>query len=429
MQVFFRNSLIGSTGLLLSILSSNAAIAQDSGCTNSWVNPKTGTQECLDGNSISLPSPQNQAGTVSSDSANQSYSNQKFDFLPLNQLRSRMPIDSVNAPASAPYNSNPIKGKAGVLPSSDGVPNTKSSFGTSNLPYSTSRVLGGTTIPAQTTPYRRAGKLYMAFGGNTYNSVCSASLIGKSLLITAAHCVHDYGQGANGWARKVFFVPAKDSASVPDLGYTSTQYLISTTYYNGNDTCTLPGIVCNNDIALVALDNNSFGQQAGNHFGWFGYGWNGYSYAIPGSSYQSVFGNKLFASITQLGYPASFDSGSKMQINTGYGAFYGLGNLKNTWLGSAMTGGSSGGPWLVNFGINAVGGNYGFANARNIVVGVTSYGNGEQRQGASWFGQNVEFPNAAYGTRGAGNIGKLVFDACDNGAIPGWMLQSKGRCN
>lgn len=47
-------------GLLLSILSNNAAIAQDAGCTNSWVNPKTGTQECLDGNSISQPSPQNQ---------------------------------------------------------------------------------------------------------------------------------------------------------------------------------------------------------------------------------------------------------------------------------------------------------------------------------------------------------------------------------
>ena len=93
-----------------------------------------------------------------------------------------------------------------------------------------------------------------------------------------------------------------------------------------------------------------------------------------------------------------------------------------------MTGGSSGGPWLVNFGDNAVGGTYGSASVRNVVVGVTSYGNSQQRQGSSWFGQNVEFPNSAYGTRGAGNIGKLVYDACDNPALPAWMLQSKGRC-
>ena len=268
----------------------------------------------------------------------------------------------------------------------------------------------------------------MAFGGTTYNYICSASMIGKSLLLTAAHCVHDYGLGSSGWASKVKFVPAKNDASEPYLFYESTQYLISNTYYNGTDTCTQTGVVCNNDVALVALGNNRSGEQAGNRAGWFGYGWNGYSYATPASSSQGVFGNKLFASITQLGYPGSFDSGLRMQINTPYGAFFGSGNLKNTWLGSAMTGGSSGDPWLVNFGTNAVGGNYGSSSNRNVVVGVTSYGNDEQRQGSSWFGQNVEFPNTAYGTRGAGNIGKLVYDACDNTAISSWMLQSKGRC-
>lgn len=435
MQVFFRQSLtIGSTGLLLSLLSSYGAIAQNSSCTNSWVNPKTGIQECLDDSTNSIPSTQNQAGTVSSDTVNQSYREQQFDTLPPDQLRSRMPRDSVKAPANAASNSGNINGKAGAVPSSDGTSNTNNqrdsplSFGTSQVPHSTSRVLGGTTNPAQASPYRRAGKLYMAFGGTTYNTICSASMIGKSLLITAAHCIHDYGQQSAGWARKVKFVPAKDNASEPDLSYESTQYLIPTVYFNGTDTCIQTGVVCNNDVALVALGNNSQGQQAGNRVGWFGYGWNGYSYATPASAYQSVFGNKLFASITQLGYPGSFDSGLKMQINTAYGAYYATGNFKNTWLGSAMTGGSSGGPWLVNFGNNAVGGEYGSASNRNVVVGVTSYGNNQQRMGSSWFGENVQFPNSAYGTRGAGNIGKLVYDACDNPAFSAWLLQSKGRC-
>ncbi|MBD2560844.1 MULTISPECIES: trypsin-like serine peptidase [Nostoc] len=411
MQVFVRQSLaIVSTGLLLS-LQSYGAIAQ------------------------------NRSLTVSSDSVNQSYRTQQFKTLPEKDLKSRMPKDSVKAPANAAFSTGIITGTPGaVRPSASDTSNSNTneqldlpidsplSFGTSKVPYSTSRVLGGTTNPAQTDTYRRAGKLYMAFGGTTYNSVCSASMIGKSLLITAAHCVHDYGKGSNGWAKKVKFVPAKNNSSEPYLSFESTQYLIPTAYFNGTDTCTQTGVVCNNDIALVALNNNSSGQQAGNLTGYFGYAWNGYSYTVPAAAYQGVFGNKLFASITQLGYPASFDSGLRMQINTAYGAYYATGNLKNTWLGSAMTGGSSGGPWLVNFGADAVGGNYGSSNVRNTVVGVTSYGNDEQRMGSSWFGQNQQFPNAAYGTRGAGNIGKLVYDACDNPALSAWKLQSKGRC-
>ncbi len=408
MQVFVRQSLaIVSTGLLLS-LQSYGAIAQ------------------------------NRSSTVSSDSVNQSYRTQQFNTLPENRLKSRMPISSLKPPANASFSTGIVTGTSGAVKPSNGNSNTNEqlnlpinsplSFGTSKVPYSTSRVLGGTTNPAQNNLYRRAGKLYMAFGGTTYNTVCSASMIGKSLLITAAHCIHDYGKGNNGWARKVKFVPAKNSATEPYLSFESTQYMIPSTYFNGTDTCTQTGVVCNNDIALVALNNNSSGQQAGNLTGWFGYAWNGYSYAVPAAAYQGVFGNKLFASITQLGYPGSFDSGLRMQINTAYGAYYATGNLKNTWLGSAMTGGSSGGPWLVNFGEDASGGNYGSSNLRNLIVGVTSYGNSEQQMGSSWFGQNLQFPNATYGNRGAGNIGKLVYDACDNSALSAWKLQSKGRC-
>ncbi|MBW4510867.1 MAG: S1 family peptidase [Scytonematopsis contorta HA4267-MV1] len=404
MQVFIRRSLaIVSTGLLLT-LQNYAALAQ------------------------------NESPTVSSDSVNQSFRSQQFDTLPTDKLKSRMPVSSFNSRSNFNSSTLSITGSPGAVNSSDSnsinnaLENSPFSFGASKIPYSTSRVLGGTANPAQTSPYNKAGKLYMAVGGNTYNYICSASMIGKSLLLTAAHCVHDFGKGNAGWVRRVKFVPAKNNSSEPHLSYESSSYLIPTTYFNGTDTCVQTGVVCNNDIAVVHLDNNSRGQQAGNVVGWFGYGWNGYSYAVPASAYQSVFGNKLFASITQLGYPGSFDSGLVMQINTAYGAFFGSGNLKNTWLGSAMTGGSSGGPWLVNFGNDATGENYGSQNIRNVVVGVSSYGNSEQKMGSSWFGQNKEFSASAYGTRGAGNIGKLVYDACDNPALANWRLQTKGRC-
>ncbi|MBD2439557.1 serine protease [Nostoc sp. FACHB-110] len=378
--------------------------------------------------------------TVSSDAVNESFRDVQFKTLPASQLKSRLPRDSVSAPLNAPLKIDAINGFPGAVKSSQGgspLPGNVAgesslasplSYGTSQVPFSTSRVIGGTTNPAAADPYRRAGKLYMAFDGTTYNYICSASLIGRSLLITAAHCVHNYGQGSAGWARRVKFVPGYDSR-YSAVEYESSSFLIPTPYFNGTDTCTQVGVVCNNDIALVALNNDSSGQQAGNRYGWYGYAWNGYSYSVPDTGSQGVFGNKLFAAITQLGYPGSHDSGLRMQINTAYGAYYATGDLKNTWLGSAMTGGSSGGPWLVNFGQDAEGADYGTANLRNVVIGVTSYGNvSQKRQGSSWFGQNKQFPNTAYGTRGAGNIGKLVYDACDNPSLSGWQLQSRGRC-
>jgi hypothetical protein len=48
----------------------------------------------------------------------------------------------------------------------------------------------------------------------------------------------------------------------------------------------------------------------------------------------------------------------------------------NTVIGSLMTGGSSGGPWLVNFGVAPAlaGTSFGKAPNRNVVVGVTTWG-------------------------------------------------------
>ena len=422
------------------------------GCINFWVNPQTGAQECLDGAAGSTSAPDTptsgsgnsqtgsrqsskQASTVSSNSANQQYRNQAFDILPTNQLRPRTPrlsrLPQLVVSGSGEMDTANMPGVA--ISSEEELDVAPNSFGTSGVPFSTSRVLGGSTNPAQAAPYNRAGKLYMASGGTTFNQICSASLIGRSLLLTAAHCVHEYGQGSAGWVQKVRFVPAKDDGSEPYGYFESTQFLIPTSYFNGTDTCdpNSLGVVCNNDIAMVALDSNSSGRQAGDLVGYYGYGWNNYSFATPSSSFTSAFGNNLFAAITQLGYPGAHDSGLKMQINTAYGSHVSQNGLQNTWLGSAMTGGSSGGPWVVNLGQNASGADYGNSNVRDVVVGVTSWGftdNATKLQGASTFGQNVEFPDNNYGSRGAGNIGKLVYDACDNPALSGWLLQSQGRC-
>ena len=80
----------------------------------------------------------------------------------------------------------------------------------------------------------------------------------------------------------------------------------------------------------------------------------------------------------------------------------------NTIIGSNMNGGSSGGPWIENFGLASVltGETNGSFPQQNVVVGVTSWGytsNAPKEQGAAPFT--------------SGNIGTLVTTACS--AYPG----------
>jgi hypothetical protein len=276
--------------------------------------------------------------------------------------------------------------------------------------------------PVTGYPYRAVGKLWMRFGASWF--VCTAALIKKGLLLTAAHCVFHYGQKAAGWTNEVRFYPANVSNSSttaqPYGVFTRKRIFIPTPYYMGNDTCQTGaiGIVCNNDIALIVL-NTRGGQHAGNLVGFLGYAWNGYSYVT-----SSEFGNQHVAAITQLGYPVAWDSGYQMERTDSFGKrVLGTGSngkqLLNTQLGSAQTGGSSGGPWIVNFGTTPVStpgaASPGSAGNRRMIVGVTSWGYtsiGPKVQGASYFGQNSEYPLGNYGGRGAGNIGSLVRTAC-----------------
>lgn len=314
-----------------------------------------------------------------------------------------------------------VKGSEKIAPQASGL-------GRIVWPYSTARVANSSTqplsgmidTPVTGLPYRVTGKLYAEFDGVWY--VCTAALIKKSILITAAHCVHNYGQGDAGYADRVLWAPANtgDETNPGYWGfYEGEGWLVPTPYYNGTDTCTYTGVTCNNDIATVSLYPIN-GQYAGNALGgWYSYSSGGYSFAR-----SRTFGNSTVASITQLGYPADFDSGYQMQRNDSFGKYVSARaknrkRLFNIELGSAMTQGSSGGPWLVNFGTapsltgSATMGNSAISN---VVVGVTSwgYGGGANVMGSSWFGKNSEYPLNDYGGYGAGNIGSLMYSTCSN---------------
>lgn len=351
--------------------------------------------------------------------------------------QSRLPLVSAEQLSPGRMQALEDLGEAGSSALADRDNQAYTNVGVPPHPYSTARVAvtgprgPGTGVihtPVTSTPYRQSGKLYMRFGGGWY--VCTASLIGPSLLVTAAHCVHDYGLGAAGWADEVVYYPshlkpaltpagADINGGGPWGGYRAVHMTIPTPYFNGTDTCETGaiGVVCNNDIAVLALqlkDGKQVGVVVG---GWYDYGWNGYSSA-------STTGGQTVSAVTQLGYPLAIDGGIQMLRNDSFGVYVTTNatsngqQLKNTELGSMMTGGSSGGPWLVNFGTRPVitgAAQFGNESSSNVVVGVTSWGytsTAIHTQGASFFGQNYEYPNANYGGRGAGNIGYLVNVVC-----------------
>jgi V8-like Glu-specific endopeptidase len=318
------------------------------------------------------------------------------------------------APGSAPTGT---PGGVGPGPKTEAQGPTPFAYETSTAPYTTSRVAvwveGNSSTSANTPvtsyPYRATGKLYFREGTGTF--VCTASLIKPGVLITAAHCVFNYGHGSSGWYSNWVWFPANTSSSGGVYGcYNAGPARTFTTYINGNDVCAQTGVVCNDDIATLIVQKKN-NVLAGNVVGWYGYGWNGPSYKA-----SSFLGNVTTVQITQLGYPVALDSGYQMERTDVVGWYYTSGSLKNTQIGSAQTGGSSGGPWLINFGpppsygSGASPGSY----SSQWVVGVTSYGSltvGYNRQGASFFGQNAQYPGT-YGGYGVGNIGLLIQDTC-----------------
>jgi len=255
---------------------------------------------------------------------------------------------------------------------------TPADYGLGKQPFTTSRTdVGGAN--AKNFPYSAAGKLFYNEPSGSY--VCSASLIKRGLVVTAAHCVANFGkrQYYSGWQ----FVPGYDDSGVQPYGIATakTAYVLNS-YLNGTDYCSNPGVACQDDVAVIVLNTN-----IGNSAGWFGYAWNGYGNTVNNTNH-----------ITQLGYPAALDGGS-WQERTDSQSYVSLTDANNTVIGSGQTSGSSGGPWLVNFGVEPAGETTNGASSYNMVVGVTSWGYGTtvQQQGASPFTSNniVTLVNAA----------------------------------
>lgn len=255
---------------------------------------------------------------------------------------------------------------------SDAAPVPPPEFGSTNQPYTTSRVDAKGNTTAKFYPYRAAGLLYFLVGGQTV--YCSASLIKPGILVTAANCVTRFGQQQfySGWT----FVPAYDNGKAPFGVWNALNATVLTVYWNGTDNCFQAGVVCQDDVAVIT-ERPKNGAYPGASTGWFGYGVNGYGYT---SSSQAL--------LTELGYSLDLDSGKLMQRSDSQGFVY-VPYSNNTILGSLMADGSNGSPWLVNLGVApSLSGGVGFGSdaKHNIVVNVTSWSNSSiKQQGASPF--------------------------------------------
>jgi trypsin len=99
-------------------------------------------------------------------------------------------------------------GRPEVVQSDEPVPE---GFGTSNHPFTTARADLFTENTNTAYPHRAAGKLFFNEPGGSF--ICSASLIKRGVVVTAAHCVANYGKKLfySAWQ----FVPRYGIGSAP----------------------------------------------------------------------------------------------------------------------------------------------------------------------------------------------------------------------
>lgn len=186
-------------------------------------------------------------------------------------------------------------------------------------------------------PYKTVGKLFFKLGTDSY--VCSAASIGNYAIWTAGHCVFD--PDTQTWASNMVFVPAYKNGAAPLGQWPAARMLATTAWKNDGD--------LRYDMGGAVL-RPKLGVKISQRVGWLGFAWN-----------HSVE-QHWFA----LGYPAAspFD-GKTQQVCTASYAYsdtsYGSPPYPNG-MGCDQTGGSSGGPWIIQFGSN------------NYLNGQVSYG-------------------------------------------------------
>jgi V8-like Glu-specific endopeptidase len=254
------------------------------------------------------------------------------------------------------------------LISSNGVESVGPTSGTTPTSYEYPFPFTGYPVetPLYTlAPYKAIGKIFFRQG--SFNYVCSgASVVGGSLnvVFTAGHCVHS-GAGnidAN-FSRNVVFVPAYRNGARP-FGTFAAGTLWTTSPWATSADLTY-------DMGAFNVGRNSAGKTLRSAVGKLGFAYN--------SGTRDLHWNSF-------GYPAAppFTGGTLNVCQASHAtddlSLPGIGP-DTLAIGCDMTGGSSGGPWV----IRVKSGNYLSIPAGNYLNGLNSYGYPDAQ------------PNAMYG--------------------------------
>ena len=223
-------------------------------------------------------------------------------------------------------------------------PGPRENRGTSGLEFSSSRL-----VPRDARvvyPYSAIGKLFFDVpgGGAGY---CSASVIQRRVLLTAGHCVYTPGKG---WHENFSYVPAFYKGNAPFGTWGARRVWTTSSWFNGGNN--YPNAA---DFGVLVMRDNADGERLGEVTGWLGW------------KTRSLIPNHLHI----LGYPSNLDAGSEMH-QVASGGFDCCFNDTAIY-GTDMRQGSSGGPWVQNFGVRAKRQNIGKNTQKNRVVGVYSW--------------------------------------------------------
>ncbi len=198
--------------------------------------------------------------------------------------------------------------------------------------------------PYTSAPTRTNGKVFFSDGGSNY--VCSGTAVispNKSTVWTAGHCVHD---GASGFHTNWTFVPAYADGSRPYGTWTARTLVTTSAWANQGDINYDGGFAVMNTLNGAHLTDVVGGQ---------GIGFN----LARGLSYNAY------------GYPAAAPfNGETLKSCSGTASDDVWGGTQSQAITCDMTGGSSGGPWLISGSstINSLN-SFGYNGLRNKMFG------------------------------------------------------------
>ncbi len=187
-------------------------------------------------------------------------------------------------------------------------------------------------------PYSTIGKVFFTDPQTGYDYVCSGAAINSTnlnVVDTAGHCVVA-GGSAGDWYTNWAFCPQYYYGSAPyGCWYARSMTTSSGWFYSGS---------LEDDFGDVAVWPNAYGNLVNV------VGGDGWAYGQATNQYFYPFG-----------YPAASPyNGNSMDYCAGTGTGYAFGSGTVISVYCDMTGGSSGGPWLIS-----LNGNFGYINGHN----------------------------------------------------------------